>query len=136
MIRPVVSISIIAGLFSACVTGSNICHNTNGNDWPEVANRDVLLNKKRSPIMFPGSVIADTCVSYINNIKSSPPEESVHNQLVKSEYLICEMIHLLSESEQYEKITTMSSGKKLAAKLDVRSFPSSLFQMADSKNLP
>lgn len=86
------------------------------------------LKKKRNIFAFDGGQAANDCITYFELISKSPADETIHNQLVKSEYLICDALNILSESLGISGITSenLDRGGELLSKLDLRSFPSSL----------
>lgn len=91
------------------------------------------VNLKRSNLLFNNGVEVDNCNAYFLSSSMSEIEESIHNQLVKSEYLICDALNILSNSSRLnnQQYKTLNLGEELLYKLDLRSFPSSL-HMASS----
>jgi hypothetical protein len=91
-------------------------------------NIDNSLNDKRSTLLFIGGREATDCNSYFDMVSKHRLEETVHNQLVKSEYLICDALKILSGSLgfSHEKVKVLNLGDELLSKLDIRSFPSSI----------
>lgn len=94
---------------------------------------DSSLKHKRSKLRFSGDQEANDCNSYSDVVSKHSLDESIHNQLVKSEYLICDALKILSNSliSSSEKLKKSDFGIELLSKLDLRSFPSSL-NMASS----
>lgn len=89
------------------------------------SSRDATWNKDRTPLEFSGGR-ATNCASY-ERLKSTDLAESVTNQQVKSEYLICDVLSIVGKDLKPEAITLSDSyGEALASRLDLRSFPSSL----------
>lgn len=93
------------------------------------------LNVYRSELLFDNNKLAHNCTSYLELSKNSTLVESVNNMMVKSEYLICDAMEILSRSKHINGPRLNSRhGEKLARNLDLRSFPSSLFRAADETN--
>ena len=89
---------------------------------------DDSLKHKRSKLLFSGDQEAFNCNTYFELASKYSIEESIHNQQVKSEYLICDTLKILSNASGFstEKVKTTDLGNELLSKLDLRSFPSSL----------
>lgn len=96
--------------------------------------RDKTLSKTRTELLFDGGSTANNCSKYLALSHGHKPDESVLNQMVKSEYLVCDALNLLPVAMNltYQDASHSDYGKQLAAKLDLRSFPSSLRQMSDA----
>lgn len=89
------------------------------------------MKADRSAISFSMNQTAQNCSTYLALVESNKLDESVHNQLAKSEYLVCDVLGILSAKRvKYEAYGTLF-GKSLAQKLDLRSFPSSLYRVCD-----
>lgn len=93
---------------------------------------------KKKDLNFAQDNIARSCQEYDSYADKYELEESVHNQIVKSEYLECDVLKLLSEKG--EKIVKdhdfdESLGNQLVKKLDLSSFPSSLSRATDNKKV-
>ncbi len=121
-------------LCSYILTG---CSNTNIQDLSYILNDSLLssyqeiddsLKYKRGQLLFNGEREANDCNSYYEMASKYRLEESIHNQLVKSEYLICDALKILSSSLgiSTENIKILGMGGELLSRLDLRSFPSSL----------
>lgn len=122
-------------LLSLCVLSgcSNISSQNNHyivNDVLESSYQDIdkSLSKSRSNLLFNNDEVANNCSSYFLLNSKYDVDESVYNQQVKSEYLICDALEIFlnSSSVTNSKINDLSLGGKLASKLDLRIFPSSL----------
>jgi len=100
------------------------------NDTLELSYKDIenSLNKNRSKLLFNNGKVVSNCNSYFLLNSKNDVDESIHNQQVKSEYLICDALDILSNSswKGNEKINSLNLGEKLQSKLDLRTFPSSL----------
>lgn len=93
------------------------------------------VSKKRVPVEFDSGEKADTCESYTRLSAKSTLKEDVANQLGKSEYLMCDVLAIVGNRKTLagDIHKTTSYGKALASRLDLRTFPSSFFQMLDEK---
>jgi len=93
------------------------------------------LDLPRSKLQFAGGSSVTNCLEYYRLLSEQEIDESIHNQLVKSEYLVCDALKILAEaSVVYEgSATGRGIGEKLSTKLDLRSFPSSLFRISDEE---
>lgn len=94
-------------------------------------NYDTAWREKRSDIMFENGEGADDCASYVALFKKSKLKEGVNNQLIRSEYLVCEALYLIGDGHSVMHERSNTSGATLASGLDIGSFSSSLFQMTD-----
>ncbi len=93
-------------------------------------NFDESFGMKRSPLLFVGGGVADNCESYFDMALKYKIPETIHNMQVKSEYLICDAIKIISESPNLPaSISTSSIGLKLLSGLDLRTFPNSLSRL-------
>jgi len=93
------------------------------------------LDLPRSELQFANGRSAENCLEYYRLSSEQEIDESIHNQLVKSEYLACDALKVLAEATVvYEgSATGRGMGEKLSSKLDLRSFPSSLFRISDEE---
>lgn len=91
------------------------------------------IKKQRSELSFDTGQAATNCISYFELSFRHNIAESIHNQSVKSEYLVCDALEVLHKaSTSPEKSGAGSdSGYSLVTRLDLRSFPSSLFMISD-----
>ena len=89
--------------------------------------------KHRSEIEFQSGVSVRNCADYVREVKRSHLSESVNNQLVKSEYLRCEVLDLVGETFIGDEEVDRDYGELIAERLDLRSFPSSMFQIASDE---
>ena len=92
--------------------------------------RDVF-DKKRAVLTFDSGAVANTCGEYLRLVGSSPIKEDVTNQLSKGEYILCGALALVGDNKLATGAREVAFGQALATRLDLRSFPSSLFQMLD-----
>jgi len=116
------------------LAGCSVVHIKHGknilNDALEVSYQDNenSLKAKRTSLLFNNGGTVTNCNSYFLLNSKLKLNESNYNQQVKSEYLICDALDLLSSSARVNnnKVNSVSFGKELLSKLDLRSFPSSL----------
>ncbi len=86
----------------------------------------------RSPLLFSSGASVNNCDSYMKLISRGEIVEAVNNKLVKSEYLVCDALRVLSQAARFTgKIDTESVGLRLLDNLDLRYFPNSLGRLAD-----
>lgn len=97
---------------------------------------DKSFNEERSPLSFNGGDSVSNCKSYFDMASKYKIDETIHNQLVKSEYLVCDALKILSNSSPgHAGPSSLSNvGKEVLSKLDLRSFPSSLYVVSDDKS--
>ncbi len=91
------------------------------------------FNKKRATLTFDSGATAQTCDEYLRLMATTVLKEDVNNQLAKGEYLLCEALAMMGDKKLSAGRQGATFGQTLAARLDVRSFPSSLFQMLDEQ---
>ncbi|WP_133510493.1 hypothetical protein [Candidatus Thiosymbion oneisti] len=93
------------------------------------------LDLQRSELQFASGSSATNCLEYYRLSSEQEIDESIHNQLVKSEYLVCDALKILAEAAVVHEgsATGRGIGEKLSSKLDLRSFPSSLFRISDEE---
>lgn len=89
--------------------------------------RDIpaTMNAERKPIEFQGGEVAKNCTRYMTLKEQQRLAEGVNNQIIKSEYLICEALDIL-ESVQGTEASAPESLEALYSQLDLTSFPSAL----------
>lgn len=92
-----------------------------------------ILNKKRATLTFESGATAQNCGEYLRLTTTSMLKEDVSNQLGKSEYLACDVAAIIGDTKHTVVGKDARFGQALANRLDLRSFPSSLFQMLDEK---
>lgn len=90
-------------------------------------------NKKLAILVFESGATAQTCDEYMRLIAVTTLKEGVNNQLAKGEYLLCEVLAIVGDKKLSPGRQDVGYGQILATRLDLRSFPSSLFQMLDEK---
>lgn len=91
------------------------------------------IHKKRAAIEFESGLAAETCDAYSRLIKGAAPKEGVSNQIAKSDYLVCDALEIIGNKKYREGARESAYGRLLAARLDLRSFSSSLFQVLGEK---
>ncbi len=106
----------------------NILNETLKSSYNDLENS---LNKGRSNLLFNNDEVANNCNSYSLLNSKYELNESIYNQQVKSEYLICDALEILISSSvgADNKATDLTYGEALSSKLDVRTFPSSLMRV-------
>ena len=97
-------------------------------------NFNKAFNKLRTELEFESGVKVNNCKSYEKQIITSQLKDGINNQIVKSEYLICDALILLGNKAYDYHNTDTIMANLLAEKLDLRSFPSSLRPQLDNKN--
>ena len=96
---------------------------------------DESMNQKRSALMFEGGGSVVDCEAYLTVSVEKEIVESVSNQAVKSEYLVCDALRLLSQAKRFTGgFDASRMGVDLRNALDVRTFPNSLVRMADERS--
>ena len=93
--------------------------------------RETTLATPRPAIRFQDGFVADSCNAYLEHREASDVSETVDNQLIKSEYVVCELLALIGSNEvtysSYSKDREIAD--KLKSGLDLTAFPSSLAQI-------
>lgn len=125
-------------LFASCAT-----HELNHNESYIVNNElflaykdiDKSLNIERTELLFSNGNAAKNCSTYFDLVSRYEVDESVNNMAVKSEYLICDALEILSKKSvgTIRKTADFRFGEELSSRLDLRTFPSSLFNASDDK---
>jgi major membrane immunogen (membrane-anchored lipoprotein) len=117
-------------ILAGCSSGSSQEIQYILNETLELSYEDIdnSLKKNRSKLLFDNGKVAKNCKSYFLLNSKNAVDESIHNQQVKSEYLICDALEILSNSswEGKKKANSLHLGEQLQSKLDLRTFPSSL----------
>lgn len=100
------------------------------------AHVDQSFDENRSPLAFEGGGLATNCRSYLDKATKFRVDEAIDNQLIKSEYLVCDALKLLAGSSpaQDGKPARDTGGRALLEKLDLRTFPSSQSILSDDKS--
>lgn len=135
MTRGLILVFVFGALLAACQkqqapVALGVVYNnelTNALQQPEV------FKKKRTILEFTSGATGQTCEDYLQLTVSSTVKEEINNQMVKSEYLVCEALALIGDKQLTAADTNVAFGQILATRLDLRSFPSSLFQMLDDQ---
>jgi len=95
---------IIHALVYASVFFITACNNTNTGSQGGIFNqalfsayqhRDTNLSQKRTELLFNDGASANDCSLYLSLAPKHDLEESVNNQMIKSEYLVCDALGLL-----------------------------------------
>ena len=94
-------------------------------------NYDESLSVERSELVFSDGGAAKNCSAYFDLVAQYNLDESIFNQTIKSEYLICDALKILSNVSIGTDKYAHNLGEKLSSKLDLRSFASSLFRISD-----
>jgi hypothetical protein len=90
------------------------------------------IKKGRSALLFEDEYSVSNCSTYFELSDKKNILETVNNQIVKSEYLVCDALKIISSSKIYSgNIDKTQIGIDLLTKLDIRSFPNSLTRMAE-----
>lgn len=90
--------------------------------------------QRRTTLEFDNDQSADNCAAYIELTAKHDIKETVFNQQVHGEYLVCEALKLLGSSVKIENASVPPElGARLAKELDLRSFASSLNQQSDAE---
>ncbi len=86
------------------------------------------LMKRRTPLLFENGETVNNCSEYTDLLFDMKPTETVRNSEIRSEYLICDSMRIISSNpfRMQRKKVSDSLVKELFEKLDLRSFPSSL----------
>ena len=132
-------------VFILCLGFLVSCANTKLQNAPYIPNEELSASyenfndsfkKTRSSLLYNGGRTATDCQTYFDLTSKYEIDETIHNQLVKSEYLICDALKILSESSgvKTKNINASNSGEELLTKLDLRTFASSLFRLCDKNS--
>lgn len=122
---------------SSCAITKQTIDETNviyDKDYFKSQKNEAWLTSKRTAISF-AKGDANNCKGYLELVKDSEIEESAKYQLIKSEYIECEVLNLVKNSHaktiEYQNTDELDGdiGKVLAEKLDLTSFNSSLGQL-------
>ena len=92
-----------------------------------------VLRADRTEFSFENGQSSTNCIEYLNLLTISPPSEAVRNSEIRSEYLVCDSVRIIS-SEPFiarEKKLPKVVTKALFENLDLRTFPSSLRNRTD-----
>lgn len=92
------------------------------------------LKNRRTVLEFMSGAKANDCNTYLAEAKSSEIKEDINNQMVKSEYLICDALNLLGGKPYSVVNADQSMSNTIASRLDLRSFPSTYRPRLDDKN--
>ncbi|MGD9386157.1 MAG: hypothetical protein PVF28_06350, partial [Thioalkalispiraceae bacterium] len=76
--------------------------------------------KRRTELEFENGERVTTCAEYLTANKASLIKEGVNNQIIKNEYLECDVLSLLGDSSFTREKQKVSTGEALASRLDLR----------------
>ena len=129
-------LSVLTVFLSGCAAQSKVSDVVillNDDAAKAISRYSEAVSKKRVPVEFDPGEKADTCESYMRLAAKSSLKEDVANQLGKSEYLMCDVLAIVGNRKIIagDIHKTTAYGTALASRLDLRTFPSSLFQMLD-----
>lgn len=89
--------------------------------------------RTRATLTFDSGATARSCGEYLRLLTGSILKEDVNNQIAKGEYLLCEVLAMVGDRKLDAGRQDVTFGQALTTRLDLRSFPSSLFQTLDEK---
>ncbi|KAA8982884.1 hypothetical protein [Halospina sp. K52047b] len=91
-------------------------------------NHEQTLEKQRPPLRFISGTTVETCREYLAKTETEAVAEGVDNRTVSGEYLVCDSVAALNQGKKTGGIqySPESYGKQLMARLDLRTFSSSL----------
>jgi hypothetical protein len=94
-----------------------------------------VLKTDRTEFSFENGRTSKNCIEYLNLLPASPPSETTRNSEIRSEYLLCDSVRIISDGPfvAREKKLAGYVTKALFEKLDLRTFPSSLRNRTDNK---
>ena len=117
------SVLLVLGCAAALSASRHLILNTElANAYENV---DASLSQERTPLSFSGGAGASDCNGYLTLRTRYGVEETVSNQLIRGEYLVCDALNILARAEPARAVGP-EPGKTLLSRLDLRSFPSSL----------
>lgn len=92
------------------------------------------MNEQLPPVAFESGDVATTCDQYLELKQSSSVTENTANFVAAQDYVICESVEIIKKSADNKiKISAdIAASRALAERLDLRSFPSSLYQRTDN----
>ena len=90
----------------------------------------VAISKERDEINFISGTPANNCSTYLKEVKKSAVKETVNDQIIHTEYLICEVYDLVNGTKIVKQKFGENFGSILSSKLDLTSFRSSLNRRA------
>ncbi|MCP1673266.1 hypothetical protein J2T57_000358 [Natronocella acetinitrilica] len=94
---------------------------------------DAVLSERRSPLRLADGTTVTDCTAYLAALDHAPVEETTANVTVRVEYRICDTLAVLRDSAAPPGVALPlpAYAEGLRDRLDLRSFPSSLRQLAD-----
>lgn len=95
-------------------------------------NYKASMQKIRPPLEFGSTQVATNCREYLTEKTASSISENTSNFFVAQRYVICDTLNAIHNSANNRiSIEVDKVAKELLARLDLRSFRSSLFQRTD-----
>ena len=96
-------------------------------------NYDKSIIEKHTPLLFESGKRVANCAEYTAEKKNSTVKNDVANMLYASEYLICDALDILKESDKSKNTTTgkqsaMNYGREIYNRLNIGNLPSSLVE--------
>jgi hypothetical protein len=93
------------------------------------------IYKAKSALLFDNEITVNDCDSYLKLSKDNKMLETIENQLIKSEYLICDALSAISQFTLYTgEVQQKLIGEKLLHNLDLRTFPNSFSRLANESS--
>lgn len=90
----------------------------------------VTIGKERDEINFVSGQQANNCATYLKEVKKSAVKETVNDQIIHAEYLMCEVYDQVKGTTIVKQKFDENFGGLLSSKLDLTSFRSSLNRRA------
>lgn len=119
------SLTVAAISMAACVAGARPIVMADQSILRRVSSYESTWAESRTPLAFTAGQASD-CGSY-ERLKGSGVVEGVANDMVKSEYLICDALGVVGTSVELKTMQADENyGEALVSRLDLRTFPSSL----------
>lgn len=89
----------------------------------------------RTALPFDNGGVANNCAQYSNLLSTGAPDESLRSAEIRGEYLVCDAVRLLGVQPFIVTPTALpaNAAKTLFERLDLRTFPSSLRNRANSQ---
>lgn len=102
---------LIFGLLCSCSNSDSLHEHVIMDENLMAAYKEFDKSNKaiRSPLLFSSGASVNNCDSYMKLISRGEIVEAVNNKLVKSEYLVCDALRVLSQAARFTgKIDTES----------------------------
>lgn len=112
-----------------------LAHVVNVEVFQALQNVKTSLLTDRTPLLFESGESSKNCADYLKYSLKSRPSESIRNFEIKSEYLQCDAIGLISNASfVFEKNKLAPDSTKIFfERLDIRTFPSSIRNRTNEK---